>query len=341
MLLPNRHGSSNEYRYGFQGQEKDDEIKGEGNSVNYKYRMHDPRVGRFFATDPLEKEYVYNSPYAFSENRVIDGIELEGLEFLYNSDGKFLKKLGKSNEILIQTKSTTFNQVNGKSVEQHGIFSSIEIKEKVENVIFSRASRNDQSNVATSIFKEMFGNKFSKQGLEIRSLDELIDGGHAECDCDGSGNSFRNPGKGNPQINFVSRGFFNDKNNLKTILRKESRHLSDGNRFDVYAEGEFRDLVPHVELLSTSAFKNSTNDFKKEFLQSAGLIIFDLKLGSMLAKQSRSQTKKLATFLDQVEAIFESNGIKFDFSGAKIRAKAGGTVIPSKAIGVEVDGKKL
>ena len=80
MLLPNRHGSSTAYRYGFQGQEKDDEIKGEGNSVNYKYRMHDPRVGRFFATDPLEKKYPWNSPYAFSENRVIDGVELEGLE---------------------------------------------------------------------------------------------------------------------------------------------------------------------------------------------------------------------------------------------------------------------
>ncbi len=79
--MPNRHGSSNSYRYGFQGQEKDDEIKGEGNSLNYTYRMHDPRVGRFFARDPLESKFPWNSPYAFSENRVIDGVELEGLEF--------------------------------------------------------------------------------------------------------------------------------------------------------------------------------------------------------------------------------------------------------------------
>lgn len=59
----------------------DNEIKGEGNSINYTFRMHDPRVGRFFARDPLEKSYPWNSPYAFSENRVIDGIELEGLEW--------------------------------------------------------------------------------------------------------------------------------------------------------------------------------------------------------------------------------------------------------------------
>ncbi|WP_254519195.1 RHS repeat-associated core domain-containing protein [Aquimarina sp. Aq78] len=81
MLQPNRHKDSKSYRYGFQGQEKDDEIKGEGNSVNYKYRIHDPRLGRFFAVDPLASDYPWNSTYAFSENRVMDGVELEGLEF--------------------------------------------------------------------------------------------------------------------------------------------------------------------------------------------------------------------------------------------------------------------
>jgi RHS repeat-associated protein len=80
-LVPNRHGSTADYRYGFQGQEKDDEIKGEGNSLNYTFRMHDPRVGRFLSLDPLAKQYPHNSPYAFAENRVIDGIELEGLEY--------------------------------------------------------------------------------------------------------------------------------------------------------------------------------------------------------------------------------------------------------------------
>ncbi|MEP4578221.1 MAG: hypothetical protein ABJZ80_08585, partial [Gilvibacter sp.] len=62
------------------GQEMDNEIKGEGNSLNYTFRMHDPRVGRFFATDPLERTYPFYSPYQFSGNRLIDMVELEGLE---------------------------------------------------------------------------------------------------------------------------------------------------------------------------------------------------------------------------------------------------------------------
>ncbi len=67
-------------RYSYQAQEMDNEIKGEGNSVNYKYRMHDPRLGRFFALDPLFKDYPANSSFAFSENNVIHCVELEGLE---------------------------------------------------------------------------------------------------------------------------------------------------------------------------------------------------------------------------------------------------------------------
>jgi len=86
MLVPNRNFPTNTianggYRYGFQGQEKDDDIKNKkGTSLNYKFRMHDSRVGWFFAVDPLTAKYPWNSSYAFSENNTIRYVELEGLE---------------------------------------------------------------------------------------------------------------------------------------------------------------------------------------------------------------------------------------------------------------------
>jgi hypothetical protein len=88
--MPGRHGyTGTKYRYGFQNQEMDDEIAGEGNSLNYAFRMHDPRLGRFFAVDPLSDKFPWNSSYAFSENRLLDGVELEGLEFEpLNKEGK-------------------------------------------------------------------------------------------------------------------------------------------------------------------------------------------------------------------------------------------------------------
>ncbi len=91
--MPGRDYNPGYYRYGFQGQETDNELKGTGNSVNFKYRVHDPRIGRFLSLDPLTKDYPWNSPYAFSENRVIDGIDLEGLEYYPMVDHNFTSHL--------------------------------------------------------------------------------------------------------------------------------------------------------------------------------------------------------------------------------------------------------
>ena len=76
--MPGRNVSSNAYRYGFQNQEVDNEWL--GGAVVFKYRIYDARLGRFFSVDPLTSKYAHNSPYAFSENKVIHCIELEGKE---------------------------------------------------------------------------------------------------------------------------------------------------------------------------------------------------------------------------------------------------------------------
>lgn len=112
MLIAPLSTNSEGYRYGFQGQEMDNEIKGVGNSINYTYRMHDPRIGRFFAVDPLAHKFSFNSPYGFSENRVVDGIEFEGLRLRpstsrgrrnINHYNRTLPKSTKSNYIWTQT----------------------------------------------------------------------------------------------------------------------------------------------------------------------------------------------------------------------------------------------
>ena len=62
----------------FQGQRFDDELG--LNWIQFKWRNHDPQIGRFIEIDPLAEDYVYNSTYAFSENKVTNHVELEGLE---------------------------------------------------------------------------------------------------------------------------------------------------------------------------------------------------------------------------------------------------------------------
>jgi RHS repeat-associated protein len=81
MIMPGRKENAGGYRYGLSGREKDNEIKGEGNSYDFKFRIYDPRIGKFLSVDPLFASYPWNSPYAYAENRVIDGVDLEGLEY--------------------------------------------------------------------------------------------------------------------------------------------------------------------------------------------------------------------------------------------------------------------
>jgi RHS repeat-associated protein len=151
MLQPNRHKDSKSYRYGFQGQEMDNEVKGEGNSINYKYRMHDPRLGRFFAVDPLAAKYPYYSPYSFSGNRLIDRIELEGLEpdlppFLNNFFTSLERDYGPAIE--------TFGFEAGKLIAS-----------------FHPAFIADNINSGISGKENLFGDKVSKSdaGIEIAS----------------------------------------------------------------------------------------------------------------------------------------------------------------------------
>ena len=104
--MPGRKFNSSEYRYGFNGKEKDDE--GEfGSITNYDYgfRIYNPAVGRFLSVDPLSPNYPELTPYQFASNSPIGGVDLDGLEFLekdqslitLTSGGTYLKMANVSN----------------------------------------------------------------------------------------------------------------------------------------------------------------------------------------------------------------------------------------------------
>jgi RHS repeat-associated protein len=68
------------YRYGFNNMEKDDELKGLGNSYDFGARIYDPRVGRWLAVDPLAGKYPNESPFIFTGNSPLIFIDKEGKE---------------------------------------------------------------------------------------------------------------------------------------------------------------------------------------------------------------------------------------------------------------------
>ncbi|WP_316815865.1 RHS repeat-associated core domain-containing protein [Pedobacter nyackensis] len=96
-MMPGRThtlGSSSAYRYGFNGKENDNEVKGTGNQQDYGMRIYDPRIAKFLSVDPLTKEYPWYTPYQFAGNNPIKFVDLDGAEE-YNpgEDPFFIGKL--------------------------------------------------------------------------------------------------------------------------------------------------------------------------------------------------------------------------------------------------------
>jgi RHS repeat-associated protein len=70
MMLPNLNDQGADgYRYGFNGMEKDDEVKGNDNSYTTEFRQYDPRVARWLSIDPVVHHQF--SPYSAFDNNPI------------------------------------------------------------------------------------------------------------------------------------------------------------------------------------------------------------------------------------------------------------------------------
>lgn len=77
-LLEARTANANRYRYGFNGQEKDNEISGSGNSYTAEFWQYDSRLGRRWNVDPIIKEH--ESPYAAFANNPIWFVDKSGAD---------------------------------------------------------------------------------------------------------------------------------------------------------------------------------------------------------------------------------------------------------------------
>ena len=110
------------YRFGYQGSEKDNEFKGDGNSYITKFRMLDPRLGRWLSVDVLASKASSWTPYRVN----------------FNNPNYFMDQLG-----LYETKREARRALRGAKDESYTRFSKIQ---KSEGNYFFWASRIDENN---------------------------------------------------------------------------------------------------------------------------------------------------------------------------------------------------
>ena len=126
--MPGRSFTSEKYRFGFNGKEKDDELKGDGNSYDYGARMLDSRLGRFLSVDPFSVLYPHASSYCYVENNPIFRIDPNGENWFY------YQAKGEEKNMWHWQKGTkaTFTDINGKEATLSGGF---------ENIVFYKTGR--------------------------------------------------------------------------------------------------------------------------------------------------------------------------------------------------------
>jgi hypothetical protein len=123
------------YRYGFNGQEKDDEVYGEGNLNTAEFWEYDTRLGRRWNVDPVVKPW--ESSYAVFYNNPICINDILGLDGKFNKDesgtvssweGDVIDKQGNTctgNYSIDQLKNDHLNPITLKAVTINGQKNSI------------------------------------------------------------------------------------------------------------------------------------------------------------------------------------------------------------------------
>jgi hypothetical protein len=149
------------YKYGFNGKENDNEVKGEGNQQDYGMRIYDSRV------DPISKEYPELTPYQFASNKPINSIDLDGLEAQEMIDA--YKWAGnKMKNIVVGT------AIGIVELVAHPINSGNQIKESI------KSTANDIGTMSSTWGKIMYG-QFTGKSVEINQT-EYNEAAHRNAD---------------------------------------------------------------------------------------------------------------------------------------------------------------
>jgi hypothetical protein len=105
MQMPRRGLSSSKYRYGFNGQERSDEIAGEGNHNTAEFWEYDTRIGRRWNLDSVIKLWL--SGYTVLSNNPIVQVDPNGADDYFNADGTFIRRTKEGTNIRIMTNNGT------------------------------------------------------------------------------------------------------------------------------------------------------------------------------------------------------------------------------------------
>ena len=198
-------GENTGYRYGFNGKENDNEVKGEGNSVDFGARIYDSRVGKWLSVDYIAKQDV--SPYQYASNNPIIFIDPDGNdEYLFHSNGTWSVKRAKGPDVFKKqdVENGTYRVLNSRLPKNFSLSSIGKLEDlnfisqyALDNEQFKNDINDNQGDgeaqsahdelalyawgyaTATAVDKATdlmsFGGKAAVKKVAVRATDELIE----------------------------------------------------------------------------------------------------------------------------------------------------------------------
>jgi RHS repeat-associated protein len=136
------------YRFGFNGQEKDNEVKGEGNSLDFGARIYDSRLGRWLSLDPFQSKYPGMSPYNFCGNTPTYFVDFDGKDYGIHVNTKDKTIIVQANWVYISYKIKDKNQAKTAAnfwKSQNGKFEMVLANGDIYKIVFeTNAKANDK-----------------------------------------------------------------------------------------------------------------------------------------------------------------------------------------------------
>ena len=123
-LLVDEHSSSEDLPYKFNGKEMDEET----GLYYYGARYINPMASIWYGVDPLAEKYKEIGSYVYCADNPINLFDPDGQKFIYNAQGKFLRKEGKDNLVYIERDGKLTQLIdhgNGMTDEQFNIAAHI------------------------------------------------------------------------------------------------------------------------------------------------------------------------------------------------------------------------
>ena len=123
-LLVDEHSSSEDMPYKFNGKEMDAET----GLYYYGARYLNPVTCLWYGVDPLAEKYKEIGSYVYCADNPINLFDPDGQKFIYNAQGKFLRKEGKDNLVYIERDGKLTQLIdhgNGMTDEQFNIAAHI------------------------------------------------------------------------------------------------------------------------------------------------------------------------------------------------------------------------